>query len=89
MLDEQALELDDVRWYCAEQLASEFISLSDRRDEITRRIWSGELERTLRSLDESYIRRVEDEYERRLLDDTDLNRIVNEILSAKKRRNRS
>lgn len=88
MLEEEALEHDDIRWYRAEQLTDELVTLSEQREEIIRRIWSGELERTLRSLADTFVSDIQDGYDRGLLDDTDLLRIISEISESKKRRNK-
>lgn len=89
LLDEQAFEHDDIRWYRAEQIADELITLSENRDELTRRIWSGELERTLRSLADTFVRDIQDGFERGLIDESDMHRLIAEIAAAKKRRNRT
>ena len=89
LLDDQALEHDDIRWYRAEQIADELVTLSEDRDEITRRIWSGELERALRSLADTFVRDTQDGFERGLIDESDMHRIIAEISAAKKRRNRT
>lgn len=89
LLDEQALEFDDIRWYRAEQLAEEFITLSNHRMDLTRRIWSGEVERRVRSLGEDFVTEIQEQFERGLLDESDLHRLVAEIGAAKMRRNRA
>ena len=89
LLDDQALEHDDIRWYRSEQIADELITLGENRDEITRRIWSGELERTLRSFADTFVRDIQDGFDRGIIDESDMHRLVAEISASKKRRNRT
>ncbi len=88
LLEEQGLELDDVRWYCAEQFAEQLLTLGEQKGDLVHAIWSGRIEGQLRNLGESLIEQVNSDYKRNLSDESDLHRLVQDIMNSRKRRNR-
>jgi hypothetical protein len=68
LLDEYNLTLDDVRWYLATLLTDSLLSARDKPEEITQRIWSGALDADLYNMEERYLARLQDEYDRGITD---------------------
>ncbi|MFP4510436.1 MAG: hypothetical protein ACLFNQ_09925 [Spirochaetaceae bacterium] len=88
LLEEQGLELDDVRWYCAEQNAERLLTLGETKNDLVHAIWSGRVEKDLRDLGERFTEQVDQDYQKNLIDESDLHRYVQEIMNSRKRRNR-
>lgn len=63
------LSLDDIRWYLAKRLTESLLSQRDSPEEITRRIWSGSLESELYDMEERFLRDLQDELDRELIDE--------------------
>ncbi len=68
LLKEYDLSLDDIRWYLSTRLAESLLSQREEPEEITRRIWSGALESELYDLEERFLRDLQDEMDRGLID---------------------
>ena len=66
---EYDLSLDDIRWYLATRIAESLLSQRDQPQELTRRIWSGSLESELYDMEERFVRDVQDELDRGLIDE--------------------
>jgi hypothetical protein len=88
LLEEQGLELDDVRWYCAEQNAEHILTLGETKRDLVYAIWSGRIESELRELGERFTEQVNQDFQKNLIDESDLHRYVQEIMNSRKRRNR-
>ena len=69
LLDEYNLSLDDIRWYLSKLIADSLLTSRDGPDNIAHRIWSGSLESELYDLEESYLRRLQDEHSRGITDE--------------------
>lgn len=67
--DEYDLSLDDIRWYLATLITESLLSQRENPEEITRRIWSGALESQLYDMEERFLRELQDELDRGLIDE--------------------
>ncbi len=67
--DEYDLSLDDVRWYLSTLVTESLLSQRESPQEITRRIWSGALESQLYNMEERFLRDLQDELDRGLIDE--------------------
>ena len=68
LLKEYDLSLDDIRWYLSSRITDSLLSQREDPEEITRRIWSGSLESELYDMEERFLRDLQDELERGLID---------------------
>ena len=66
---EYDLSLDDIRWYLATRLAESLLSQQKQPEEIVRRIWSGSLGDDLYDMEEQFLRTLQDEVDRGLIDE--------------------
>lgn len=89
LMDEYDLEIDDIRWYLSGLKAYALLELRDEPEELTRRIWSGALESELYDLEERYLRDLEDQLNRDVIDETVVRDILQEAVAAKRKRARS
>lgn len=67
--DEYGLSLDDIRWYLSTMITESLLSQRESPEEITRRIWSGALESQLYDMEERFVRDLQDELDRGLIDE--------------------
>ena len=88
LLDEYNLTLDDVRWYLAKLLTDSLMTSRDDPEEMTRRIWSGSLEAELYNLEESYLARLKEEYDRGITDEQAIREQLEQARLLKLRRRR-
>ena len=88
LLDQYNLTLDDVRWYLAKILADSLMANRDDPEEITRRIWSGSLEAELYNMEESYLARLQEEYDRGITDEQAIREQLEQARLLKLRRGR-
>jgi len=88
LLDEYNLTLDDVRWYLAKLLADSLMTNQDDPEEIIRRIWSGSLEAELYDMEESYLARLQEEYDRGITDEQAIREQLDQARLLKLRRRR-
>lgn len=88
-LDEEGLELDDVRWYLAEQTADRLLNLQEDRYELIRLVWSGQLERELRDPADRFLADIDSRVADGSIDEAMLHRTIAEIAASKQRRNRA
>jgi hypothetical protein len=68
LLKEYDLTLDDIRWYLATRLTESLLSQREEPGELSRRIWSGSLESELYDMEERFLRDLQDEMDRGLID---------------------
>jgi hypothetical protein len=68
--DEYDLSLDDIRWYLSSSITDSLLSQRDRPEEIVRRVWSGSLEGELYDMEERFLRSLQDELDRGLIDES-------------------
>ena len=88
LLDEYNLTLDDVRWYLAKLLTDSLMTSRDDPEEMTLRIWSGSLEAELYNMEESYLARLKDEYDRGITDEQAIREQLDQARLLKLRRRR-
>ncbi|MFW5880717.1 MAG: hypothetical protein ACOCU9_03720 [Spirochaetota bacterium] len=67
--EEYDLSLDDIRWYLSTLVTESLLSQRESPEEITHRIWSGALESQLYDMEERFIRDLQDELDRGLIDE--------------------
>lgn len=80
---EYSLELDDVRWYLAQDQAFRLLEYRDKRDELCKLIWSGKLEADLYNMEERYLEDLQEKLDSRQTDESEIRKIMNEIVTAK------
>ncbi|MFW5684693.1 MAG: hypothetical protein ACOC1I_07565 [Spirochaetota bacterium] len=67
--NEYDLTLDDIRWYLSVRMTESLLSQRETPEEITRRIWSGKLESELYDMEERFVRDLQDQLDRSLIDE--------------------
>ena len=82
-LTEYDLELDDVRWYLAKDQAERLLEYRDNRDELCKLIWSGKLDADLYNMEERFIEDLQAKLDSRQADESEIRKIMGEILTAK------
>ncbi len=82
-MKEYNLELDDVRWYLASLLSSRFLSFSKSPEELTKYIWSGNLDRDLYNMEETFLQDLTEQYSSGLADEAYLRERFSEISAVK------
>lgn len=86
LMKEHDLLLDDIRWYLASRIAESLLSQSKEPDQIVRRIWSGALEGELYNMEERFLERLSDEFERNLIDEQNIREHLSSARMLKMRR---
>jgi len=69
LMEEYGLSIDDIRWYLAYEITDTLRLLNDTPDDLTRLIWSGELEARLYDLEERFLASLQEELDRGLTDE--------------------
>lgn len=85
-MEEYDLAIDDMRWYLARLKAYSLLELREEPAELTRRIWSGSLESELYDMEEKYLRDLQDQLERDVIDETVVRDVMQEAAAAKRKR---
>jgi hypothetical protein len=67
--EEFDLSLDDIRWYLSVRITESLLSQRETPQAITRRIWSGSLEGELYDMEERFLRELQEQLDRNLIDD--------------------
>lgn len=88
LLAAEGLELDDVRWYLASDLAGRLLEYRSRRQELARLIWSGRLEAELYHAEERFLDELQGKVEDRTIDEPALRSILADIANARRGRRR-
>lgn len=86
IIAEYGLEIDDFRWYLAEDMCKNLLALKDDPLELTRRIWKGSLADQLHDMEESYLRSLKADYESEYTDEQRLREICREVLHSRNKR---
>jgi hypothetical protein len=86
LLAEHGIEIDDVRWYLAAQLATRLLEHRNRQAELTRFIWSGALEAELYHAEERFVEELQRKADAGATDEPALREILREIVMEKRRR---
>ena len=69
LLDEYDLSIDDIRWYLSCEVTDSLLIHKDTPDDLTRVVWSGELEARLYDMEERFLASLQDELDRGLTDE--------------------
>lgn len=88
LLDEQNIEIDDVRWYMSSYMAQRILSYQSEPDLLIRYIWSGELEGDFYNMEEKLINDLQDQWDRDLTDETRIRELINEMVYLKQKRSK-
>lgn len=86
LLEEYALEIDDVRWYLSRVMTQRLLSYAEDPRELTRFIWSGDLHDQLYNMEERYLKELQDQMSEKTLDESHVRDILNDM--EKMRRDR-
>ncbi|QEN06227.1 hypothetical protein EW093_16540 [Thiospirochaeta perfilievii] len=89
LMKEYSFELNDVRWYLANNIALECIEMSNRENDLTSFISSGELEARVYNMEERFIEDLQDLSDRNRMDESNIRDIFNNIYSLKLKRNKN
>lgn len=89
LLEEYDLSLDDVRWYLATRLTDSLLLQREEPTEITRRIWSGALERDLYDMEERFLRETQADIDQGIVDEPHLRELLDQIRITKIQRDRA
>ena len=87
ILAERGIEIDDVRWYLAAQLAARLLGYKNKARELTRLIWSGKLEAELYHAEERFLAELDRKLGRSMADEQAVREIAREIAREKQKRN--
>ncbi|MBN2738349.1 MAG: hypothetical protein JXR70_15305 [Spirochaetales bacterium] len=77
------LSLDDLRWYLADLMAFKLMELQSDPYELTRYIWSGELESELYDIVDRFLSQLKTELEQERIDESHLHDLFKEIQAKK------
>ncbi|MFP4232128.1 MAG: hypothetical protein ACLFRR_09820 [Spirochaetaceae bacterium] len=86
MLEEHGVGIDDIRWYLAGEQAQRLLTYKDRPDELTRLLWSGQLESELYEMEERFIVELEEELQSGRADEAQIHQTVRSIARAAEQR---
>ncbi len=86
LLEEYNLDIDDLRWHLAGELAERLLSHIRKPDELTRFIWSGALSDALYDMEESWIRQTQTQLDEKTLDEAHLRDRLSEMEISRRRR---
>ncbi len=85
---EHDLSLDDIRWYLSWAVTDSLLSQREQPEDIVRRIWSGSLEDELYDMEERFLRTLQDELDRGLIDESTVREHFERARILKMRRQR-
>jgi len=88
LMDEYFLQIDDVRWYLSLQVAKQLIEYKNDLPNLTDFICSKRLEIALYDMEESFLQKIENDYEKQIIDESGVREIVSAIITEKEKRNR-
>lgn len=86
LLQEYDLELEDVRWYLCSVLVDRFFTYKENKQELIRFIWSGELESELYNMEERFLAKLREDYDRNIEDEAHIRSLLAEIDGVKRKR---
>ena len=69
LMEEYGLSIDDIRWHLSFEITNSLLLHNDSPEDLTRVIWSGELEARLYDLEERFLASLQDELDRGLTDE--------------------
>jgi len=83
LLEELDLSIDDVRWYLAVRETARLLALKDTPRELTRLLWSGQLEKELYDMEERWLRELEQALRRGRRDETTVRGELRQVARAR------
>ena len=86
LLKEYDLSIDDMRWYKACLTSHELLSYQDNVDELVQLIWSGKLSDELHDMEEKYVKDLQDQLDRDILDEASIRETLAEAYAQKNKR---
>ncbi len=86
LMKEYSIELNDVRWFLANNLAFSIIEMANEQEELSIYIESGKLEVDLYNMEENYLAELQDLSDRNKMDDVNVREIFNNIVMLKRKR---
>ena len=86
ILNEYRIELDDIRWYLSDKTAIELLAYRERQTELVKFIWSKALEDSLYNMEERFLADLEEQFEKRQIDEVFLRNLCLECLSLRRKR---
>lgn len=72
LMKEYNLSIDDIRWYLSSMLMEKILSLKSSPEELTKYIWSGQLDTDLYNMEETYLNEIEDSFASNRLDESSI-----------------
>ena len=86
MMQEYDLEIDDIRWYLACLQADRLLGYRDKKRELIRLIWSGELEGALYDMEERFLGELQSRLDQGTQDEVQVRRVLREVVSYREKR---
>ena len=86
ILREYDLALDDVRWYLATLLTQRLLEYKEKIPELTKYIWSGQLEDDLYNMEEEYLAHLQSQLNSERYDEHRIREILREVTWEKEKR---
>lgn len=86
MMQEYELEIDDVRWYLACRQADRLFSYRDKKRELIRLIWSGELEGALYDMEERFLGELQGRLDGGSRDEIQVRGVLRDMVSCREKR---
>ncbi len=72
LMKEYNLSIDDIRWYLSSMMMEKILSLKAAPEELTKYIWSGQLDTDLYNMEETYLNEIEDSFESSRADESSI-----------------
>ena len=86
LLDEYGLEIDDIRWFLSHRKAGELLELREKPEALAKFIWSKGLEDSLYNMEERFLEDLQNDYDRKLIDEPHLRELCLEALRLRRKR---
>ena len=80
------MEIDDIRWYLAEEESLRLLTYADDPKALGRLIWSGKLESDLYRFEERFLEDLQQGWEDKRLDEAEINKILGRIEESRRNR---
>jgi len=72
LMKEYNLSIDDIRWYLSSIMMEKILSFKSAPEELTKYIWSGQLDTDLYNMEETYLNEIENSFESNRLDESSI-----------------
>lgn len=86
MMQEYDLEIDDVRWYLACLQADRLLGHRNKKRDLVRLIWSGELEGALYDMEERFLGELQARLDGGTRDEIQVRGVLREVVSCREKR---